>query len=260
MILLGLLLAGPVCIMRRTGQDRVVIRWWMRRLARTLGLRIRVRGHFPGETSLWCCNHVSWLDIVVLGAIGEFVFVSKSEVGGWPLVGWLARAAGTVFLKRGAGHSNSVSRTLEACLQNGQSIVIFPEGTTTEGLSVKPMYPRLFNAAVATATPVQPVALRFTERGALSSLAPFVGDDTFLTHLGRLLTHREGLDVDLKLLPRINPEGLDRRSLAHATRAIVQSGLNELFDCRFPMTENAPIDSSGSHSTSYENNLASRAG
>lgn len=246
--------------MRRTGRDRVVIRWWMRRLARALGLRIRVRGQVPRETSLWCCNHVSWLDIVVLGTVGEFVFVSKSEVSEWPLVGWLARAAGTVFLKRGAGHSNAVSRMLEGRLQAGQSVVIFPEGTTTEGLSVKSMYPRLFNAAVATATPVQPVALRFSERGALSALAPFIGDDTFLAHLGRLLKHREGFDVDLKLLPRINPAGLDRRSLAHAARAIVQSGLNDLFDCRFPTTETIAANSSASPSTKCESNLVSRAG
>lgn len=260
LILLGLLLAGPVCIMRGTGRDRIIIRWWMRQLAHTLGLRIRVRGKSPRETSLWCCNHVSWLDIVALGAVGEFVFVSKSEISGWPLVGWLAKAAGTVFLKRGAGHSNAVSRTLEAFLQQGRSVVIFPEGTTTEGLSVKPMYPRLFSAAVATATPVQPVALRFSERGAHSSLAPFIGDDTFLAHLVRLLRHREGLDVDLRLLPLINPEGLDRRSLAHASRTIIQSGLNELFDCRFPMMGNARIASSQSHSTEYENNLVSRTG
>ncbi len=260
LILLGLLLAGPVRIMRGTGRDRIIVRWWMRRLAHALGLRIRVRGRCPREASLWCCNHVSWLDIVVLGAVGEFVFVSKSEVSEWPLVGWLARAAGTIFLKRGTGHSNSVSRTLAEHLQNGQSVVIFPEGTTTEGRTVKPMYPRLFAAAVASATPVQPVALRFSERGALSSLAPFVGDDTFLSHLRRLLKQREGFDVDLRLLPQINPEGLDRRSLAHATRAIVQSGLNELFDCRFPMTGNSSIASSAPYSTNYENNLASRAG
>ncbi|HYW75770.1 MAG TPA: lysophospholipid acyltransferase family protein [Gammaproteobacteria bacterium] len=236
LVLVGLFLAGPVLMLRRFGRGGGIVHWWLRRLARVLGLRIRVRGRIPGGASLWCCNHVSWLDIVALGAVRDIVFVSKAEVGSWPLVGWLARAAGTVFLKRGAGQSQVLCETLDASLRSGQSIAIFPEGTTSDGLSVKPMYPRLFGAAIAAGTPVQPVALRFSERGALSLVAPFIGDDTFLAHLMRLLKQTEGVDVDIRLLPQVSPQGLDRRSLAHATRAIIQSGLNELFDCRFPMT------------------------
>lgn len=250
-MLLGLLLAGPTLVLRRFGRGGDIVHWWLRLLAHVLGLRIRVRGPIPGGTSLWCCNHVSWLDIVALGAVGELVFVSKSEVGDWPLVGWLARAAGTVFLKRGAGQSRALTETLGASLRNGQSIAIFPEGTTSDGLSVKPMYPRLFGAAIAAGTPVQPVALRFSERGAVSLMAPFIGNDTFLAHLMRILKQTEGFDVEIRLLPQVSPQGLDRRSLAHATRAIIQSGLNELFDCRLRMTETVAADAEGGYRSEW---------
>lgn len=259
LLLLGLLLAGPIMALRRQGRGRSIIRWWMRRVARVLGLRIRVRGQIPRQTSLWCCNHVSWLDIVALGATGDFVFVAKAEVSHWPLVGWLARAAGTVFLQRGAGASGAVSETVDACLRSGQSVVIFPEGTTSDGLSVRPMYPRLFSAAISAPVPVQPVALRFSQRGAPSLLAPFIGDDTFLAHLRRVLKQPEGIEVDIRLLPRVNPRGLDRRSLAHATRAIIQSGLNEVFDCRFPMTDSTGTGAADGLRT-CKNGMISRAG
>jgi len=250
-LLIGLLLAGPALVLRRLGRGGHLVHWWLGRMARVLGLRIRVRGQIPSETSLWCCNHISWLDIVALGAVRELVFVSKSEVADWPLVGWLARAAGTIFLKRGAGQSLAVSETLGANLRSGQSMVIFPEGTTSDGLTVKPMYPRLFSAAISAGTPIQPVALRFSERGALSLVAPFIGNDTFVAHLMRILKQTEGFDVDIRLLPRVSPQGLDRRSLAHATHAIIQSGLNELFDGRFPMTETVAVDDEGDYRSEW---------
>ena len=245
-------------VLRRRGNGQAVVRWWMRSLAGILGLRIRVRGPRPARTALWCSNHVSWLDVVALGAIGEMGFVSKAEVRGWPLVGWLAQAAGTVFLQRGAGQSAMVSNTLARRLRAGHSVLIFPEGTTSAGLEVKRLYPRLLGAAIDTATPIQPVALRFGERGELSKTAPFVGDDSFVAHLLRILKHGEGFEVDIRLLPMVNPEGLDRRSVAHATRVIIQSGLNELLDCRL---QNTGIgDAPGGKSRDRANGAMSRAG
>lgn len=211
----------------------------MRSLAAILGLRIRVRGPRPVQTTLWCSNHVSWLDVVALGAIGDFGFVSKAEVRGWPLIGWLAEAAGTVFLQRGAGQSRVVSEALAARLQAGRSIMIFPEGTTSDGSQVGVLYPRLLGSAIATATPVQPIALRFSERGRISKTAPFIGEDAFVAHLLRVLKRNEGFDVDIHLMPLIKPEGLDRRSLAHAVRVIIQSGLDGLSDSEARMAYTA---------------------
>lgn len=204
----------------------------MRSVARTLKLRIRVRGREPGVPALWCANHVSWLDVIALGAIADVDFVSKAEVRGWPLIGWLARAAGTVFIRRGAGEVGGISRVLAEKLKQGHSIVVFPEGTTSRGERVEKLHPRLFGAALASASPVQPVALRYLEQGTLSERAPFVGEQTLLRHLLGVLKHGGGIDVEVRLLPQVIPTGLDRRSLAHGVRAIIQSGLNELGDNR----------------------------
>ncbi len=231
----------------------------MRSLSGILGLRVRVRGPRPDRAALWCSNHVSWLDVVALGAIADLGFVSKAEVRAWPLVGWLARAAGTIFLQRGAGQSGAVSRTLATRLQAGQPVLVFPEGTTSAGLQVGRLYPRLLGAAIDASTPIQPVALHFSERGRPSKTAPFVGDDNFAAHLVRILKQGEGFDVDIRLLPLINPEGLDRRSLAHATRVIIQSGLNEVLDCRFPVTGMTEGTAAG-QPRDHGNRVVSRAG
>lgn len=228
LVLLGLALAPPVALLRSRGHDQAIVRWWMRELARALGLRIRVRGALPRRPALWCSNHVSWLDIVVLGAIADVGFVSKAEVRAWPLVGWLARSAGTLFIRRGAGQGERVSALIAKRLNQGRSVAIFPEGTTSDGMGVQRLYPRLFAAAIQAGAPLQPVALRFGEGGMASPRAPFVGDDTFLAHLIRILRLRDGLDVDIRLMPPIESKGLDRRSLAQAVRVIIQSGLDEI--------------------------------
>ena len=85
-----------------------VVRWWHARLCRALGLRIEVRGALV-PSALLVANHVSWLDIPVLGSLGRIDFLAKTEVGGWPLIGWMARVAGTLFIARGG--NQAMSRT-----------------------------------------------------------------------------------------------------------------------------------------------------
>lgn len=230
LLVAGVLLALPVALLR--GRGRGIVRWWMGALAGVLNLRIRVRGRAPESAALWCANHVSWLDVIVLGAVADLEFVSKAEVRGWPLIGWLASAAGTVFIRRGAGEVGGVSQILAEKLERGRSIALFPEGTTSCGEKIEKLHPRLFGAALASHRPVQPVALRYLERGTLSERAPFIGEQTLFAHLLGILKSKDGIEVEVRLLAQVNPMGLDRRSLAHGVRAIIQSGLNDMGDTR----------------------------
>ena len=222
----GVLLALPVALLRERG--RGIVRGWMKAVAGVLNLHIRVRGATPAPVALWCANHISWLDVIVLGGIADLHFVSKAEVRRWPLIGWLARAAGTVFMRRGGGEASEVARVLAEQLAKGRSVVLFPEGTTSCGREVERFHSRLFAAALASERPVQPVALRYREHGALSERAPFIGAQTLLGHLVGILKDGGQIEVEVRLLPQVNPMGLDRRSLAQGVHAIIQSGLKEM--------------------------------
>lgn len=152
-----------------------------------LGLRLTVEGRPTTAPALIAANHISWCDIPVLGALAPARFLSKAEVGRWPLIGWLAREAGTLFIRRGGGETGTISEQIARRLGAGESILLFPEGTTSDGQYVLPCHGRLLMAAAATDTPVQPVTIRYLRDGCPDPVAPFIGDDTFQGHLVRLL-------------------------------------------------------------------------
>lgn len=119
LIVLGVLLAGPIACLRVRGRGHAIITWWMRRTADCFALDIHVCGQPTPDLALWCSNHVSWLDVVVIGAIADVTFVSKAEVQRWPLLGWCAAAAGTLFLARGTGASGALMTTMTERLRAG---------------------------------------------------------------------------------------------------------------------------------------------
>jgi len=210
----------------QTGRHRpALVRWWHRRLCRILAIDVRVRG-LPADAALLTANHVSWLDIPVLGAVCATVFVSKAEVRRWPLVGWLAGTAGTLFISRGGNQSRQVTRDIADVLNNGRRLVLFPEGTTTDGSGVRPFHPRLLAAAVDSDLPIQPVALRYFRGRELDPVAPFIGDEPFSHHLWRIL--RQGRTrVEVVFCTPLQPPFTDRsrRQLAYAARHAIVDAL-----------------------------------
>lgn len=192
--------------------------------ASVLGIEIHVTGETGLEPQLWCANHISWLDVIVLSAIGRPYFVSKAEVKNWPLIGWVARAAGTLFLSRGSG-AKSLCSALSTVLSAGKSVVIFPEGTTTSGTCVRPFHPRLFQTAIATQSSVKPIRIAYLdEEGRPSSIAPFIGDDALVPHLIRVM--RAGkLKVDVHFLASISPFELTRKQLAQKAHDAISESL-----------------------------------
>ncbi|MEJ2388486.1 MAG: lysophospholipid acyltransferase family protein [Chromatiaceae bacterium] len=123
-----------------------VVRWWHRRLCRALELKVRVTGELA-ERALLVANHISWLDIHVLGGQGQIGFLSKAEVRDWPLIGWMAETAGTLFIARGGNQAGELVQQIADHIRSKGRLAIFPEGTTTDGTSIKRFHPRLFGAA-----------------------------------------------------------------------------------------------------------------
>ncbi len=199
-----------------------IVRWWNQRLCRILGLRVEMRGIPTESPTLFVANHVSWLDIPVLRGLTPAHLVSKLEVRRWPVIGWLAAAAGTLFIQRGERHA--ASQTIEQItwyLRRGRSIIVFAEGTTGNGQELKRFRPRLFAAASLAKRSIQPVAIHYPlANGQPNPIVPFVGSDSLLPHLLRLLVEPH-ITVIVTFCPVIPSEGCDRRDLAARTQQAV---------------------------------------
>ncbi len=213
----GLLLASPFVSIDRA--EQAVTRWWQGRLCRVLGLQIKVVGEPAAPPVMVAANHVSWLDIPVLGGALPVHFLSKSEVRTWPLVGWMATMAGTIYIERGAHGSKGVSGSMIERLQAGRSVVFFPEGTTTDGTSVRRFLPRLFSAAVEADAAVQPVAIRYLHHDGPHPCAPFIDNEMIGTHLIKVLGERL-IEVELTFCPPIRG-ATERRRIAELSRQAI---------------------------------------
>jgi 1-acyl-sn-glycerol-3-phosphate acyltransferase len=187
---------------------------WQQDLLEILGVRLSVSGKPAAGTVLHVSNHVSWLDIPVIGSLVPVHFLSKAEVRQWPLVGWLAQAAGTLFIRRGSGESGSKAQEIATHLLQRRTILVFPEGTTTDGTGVRRFFPALFRAAVAAGTPVQPLTLQYLDhRGHVDRSLAFVGDDRFHSHLWQLLL-RDEIRVNIHFGALLMADDGDHRALA----------------------------------------------
>lgn len=202
-------------------------RWsqiFMKRLVNALPFRVRVVGEMPKQPMLWVSNHVSWTDIPVLGMLAPLSFLSKAEVRTWPIAGWLAHKAGTLFIRRGGGDSQLLRRQISQHLQQQCPLLIFPEGTTTDGRSLRTFHGRLLASAIDSEVPLQPVAVRYLRDGKPDPIAPFIGDDDLLSHLMRLFAQPCG-EVQVQLLEPIASKGEERAALAFQAQQAVSRAL-----------------------------------
>ena len=212
-----------------TAQRQVHIRWWATKMLRTMGIALRVEGtpHLGG--TLLVANHISWLDIMAVHAVcPQARFVSKADVRAWPLLSRLVDAAGTLYLERERKRDAlRVVHSMARALAAGEMIAVFPEGTTSDGRALLPFHANLLQAAIATGTPVQPVALRFSDaHDSVSRAVEFVGDTTLLQSLWRV-AGGEGVVVRIQLLPAQVSRGADRRELSESLRGRIAAALDQ---------------------------------
>lgn len=203
------------------------IQWWSAGLLRAVGVRLQVRGTARPGAGLLLANHVSWLDVAALhAAVPHARFVSKADVLHWPLLGWLVRGAGTLFIERERKRDAlRVVHAMAEALQAGETVAVFPEGTTGPGPELLPFHANLLQAAIATATPIQPAVLRFADaRHRFSPAVAFVGETTLLQSLWRVATAR-GLVAHVELLAPQASAHADRRALAAHLRALMAAQL-----------------------------------
>lgn len=203
-----------------------ILRRWSQTVLDILDVRLDVQGveQLREEGSgLIVANHISWLDVFALNAVRPARFVAKSEVRGWPLIGTLCIRAGVIFISRSKrADTLRANRAIMDRIARGEWVVLFPEGTSTDGSDVAPFHASLFQSAIDGAHVVAPVAIHYHDgRGNHTRDAAFIGDMTFLESLINVLLS-EALHVTLVFLPAMDSAGCTRAGAADAARSSIR--------------------------------------
>jgi len=215
-------------------EDRA--RWNQRfcaRILRWLGIEVAVEGSFP-EVGTVVMNHQTYLDITVLAALHPCVFVAKAEIARWPVVGWMTKMAGTVFVERGKGGSAAAASVgMLVAAKAGVPVVFFPEGTTSDGQSLLPFRGGLIAEARTAELPVKVGVIRYTVAGPSGATVEedvaYWGDRGLLEHVARFLT-LEGVRVRVRFAktPVVFEHRERKAAAAEAREAMLRLGTGSL--------------------------------
>jgi len=231
-LLLVRLVEWPLCGQARPVTPHIT-RFVCRTALRILRLPLTVHGTPMTHPGAIVANHSSWLDIFVLNAVQTIYFVAKAEVADWPMIGWLARATGTVFIARKGTEAKKQQEIFESRLMAGHRLLFFPEGTSTDAIRVLPFKSTLFEAffapALVRSMHIQPVTVVFhAPEGSDPRHYGWWGDMDFASHLLKTLaTPRQGR-VEVIFHPEVPVDAFEnRKALAqHCERVIRTAHVN----------------------------------
>lgn len=246
-LLLFLIVTAPMALAQllalRTGwfSEKTIPKLWHRLVLRCVGMRVRVHGELaPQRPLLVAANHVSWTDIMVIGAHADVRFVAKAEVATWPGVKWIAALNRTVFVERDKrGKSGAQAAEISARLDGGDVLVLFPEGTTSDGNFMLPFKTSLFGAAMRSGEEpasvwVQPIAVAYLRRQGAAmgreerTLASWVGAEGLAPHMLRLVGQR-AIDAELRFGEPVEfRPGGDRKKNARAVEGAVRTMFEDM--------------------------------
>ncbi len=199
---------------------------WANDMLRHAGIELVVIGKPPDSGPLLLvANHISWLDILVMHAARHCRFVSKADVKAWPFIGTLADGAGTLYVTRESRRdAHRMVMTMAESLRSGDILAVFPEGTTGDGISLKPFHANLIQAAIDAEAPVQPLSLKFVDAatGEISRAPSYIDDETLLGSIWRTLT-APPLQAVVVFGEIRQPQGENRRAWAEVLRADIEA-------------------------------------
>ena len=201
---------------------------------RILGIELRIHGTpVKSPATLYVSNHSSYLDITVLGAILPASFIAKAEIATWPIFSWLAILQRSVFIKRDRRQALEHKKIIEARLAQKDSLILFAEGTTSDGSRVLPFMSSLFDTA-QNARLIQPISISFTELDGipvgrtLRHIYAWYGDMTLAPHFFAVM-HQGDMTIDVIFHDAINPaDYANRKILSETCHNIVAKGVSDL--------------------------------
>jgi 1-acyl-sn-glycerol-3-phosphate acyltransferase len=229
-VMQGLAIAALIFPFCSTTTRDFLIRSWSRKIVSIFNVRIHVHAGPPAANikgAVFAANHVSWLDVWVIDSQHACRFIAKSEVRGWPVVGWLAAKTGTLFIERERKrHAAILNKEVAAVLATGDCIAVFPEGTTTDGRQLKRFFGTLLQPAADSGAPLIPVAIRYVgDDGEIDLTPAFIDDMTLIESLRRML-HARRTRVEIAFLPAIDTRGKTRREIAYAAQEAIAAALS----------------------------------
>lgn len=214
-------------------------------MCQLLGLQVRVIGApaqatADGRPIIYVSNHSSWLDVPVLGGRLSACFIAKDQVAGWPIIGTVARLGRTVYVRRSRASTGRERDDMGARLSAGDNLILFPEGTTSDGSRVLPFRSAFLSVAELPVTPdkrtpiVQPVSLVYDRLSGLPMgraarpLFAWYGDMDLFSHFWQLAQH-QGFRASVLLHQPLDPERYaSRKELAAACWTVVAGGASTL--------------------------------
>lgn len=215
-----------------------IIRRWAGKLPRWLGIRVEVEGRIAEEAVHDCgitpgamgrlvvSNHVSFLDIFSLDSVVPSAFVAKAEIAKWPVFGGIAKAVNTIFIERGNRKALlGIGSNMQKALEEGKTLLMFPEGTTSDGTGLLKLHANLFDAAAKTGAEVIPVVLRYKSRGEITTAPAYVGKVGLFECLWKVVNTPD-LTILIKIGEPIRPmAGEDRHSLCLRASAVMSAAI-----------------------------------
>lgn len=219
------------------------IQLWSMRVLASCGMRLEVLGRLPeeGRGQLMICNHISWLDIMAINGAFPGRFVAKDDVARWPVVGYLATQAQTVYVSRNKGTKGNTAKitTVTDALKSGATVTIFPEGTSTDGSGILPFKPSFFQTAYEADVPIVPVLCRYPNPDGSSPnpAVAYIGDISLWESICMVISQPSS-KVELHFLePQAASE--DRFETAKRIHAVLSGKLHDLDSAQSASAETA---------------------
>lgn len=213
----GLLIVASIWSWSQPKTRTKLTKWWCGKLLRCFGITLITHGKQPDTdtaNTMFIANHISWIDIYALNSITPLQFIAKSDINQWPIVGYLVRKSGTIFINRDSRKDTAriVDTTVEALLQGG-NVGFFPEGTTTDGTALLHFKSSIVQAAINAKSTLHPVAIRYPlPNGGCNTDIAYAGEMTMGESMMNTIKQKESI-VELHFLPTIDTQTANRQQL-----------------------------------------------
>jgi 1-acyl-sn-glycerol-3-phosphate acyltransferase len=216
-VIVGLLIVASIWSVSKKNTKMKLIKWWSSILLKCFGVQVTLHGKRPIENlsnTLFLTNHVSWLDIYALNSIIPLQFIAKSDINNWPILGYLVRKSGTIFINRSSRKDTSrIVDTTTQILIGGGNVGFFPEGTTTDGTKIEHFKSSIVQAAINAKSTIYPVAIRYPlPNGGINTAIAYAGETSMGEAMMNALKQKNTI-VELHFLAPIRLPTANRQTL-----------------------------------------------
>lgn len=204
------------------------VQTFCRKMAGSFDIKVVQVEPVPPSHALWVSNHLSWMDIPAVGSVCPAFFLAKAEMGEWFLFGKLMKASGQLLIKRGSGDADDITAQVSGFLEDGHSIIFFPEGTTTDGTKIKRVHGKLLQSAINAGVPIQPVVVCYANAdGTLSDALPYHGKLTMKDSMKKVMDS-ENVTAYVLPLEEIPTDSHTKEQLTAILQTRMEEGLVKL--------------------------------